>query len=220
MIDWQHATVPVAGDQPWSLKDPALTFHEGWFQLACSAFYDANYSLLVGYRSRDLVTWEGPLWQWGAGEQGWCSPDIVQDGDRFIMTFQSWDGIHPRQSANQIFYAESTDACSWSAPKPLAAELTQGVRAIDAAVAHHGDTWYLIYKEAQTPRMAMASDLDGPWQLMDQPFEVWAENGQFLQIDGTWHLLATILNHEQGLTAMTADPNQPGSWTSCQIFGC
>ena len=217
-INWDAVQTPFVSYPGFSLKDPALVWHDGWFQMACSVFDEANHSQLMTWRSRDLASWEGPMWSLGAGTDGYCSPDIIQHDGRYIMTFQSWDAIPPRDSKNQLFYATSDDAASWSAPKPLAANVTQGVRAIDAALAHHQGMWYCLYKEAQTPRLAKASDIDGPWEQLGNPLSCWAENGQFLQIDGTWHMLATLLEHQQGIAAIDGDPDRAFSWTSWQEF--
>jgi hypothetical protein len=48
--------------------------------------------------------------------------------------------------------------------------------------------------------------------------ECWAENGQFLHIDGQWHLVATVLHHKQGIAAMTGDPDTPASWCRWEDF--
>jgi beta-xylosidase len=187
-IAWE-ATKATLFDWPdVSLKDPALTWHDGYFILACSVFHEDNTCQLMSWRSKDLATWEGPLWTWGSGQDGWCSPDIIRHDGRFIMTYQSWDSIHPRESQNKIFYSTNQDAVTWSKPKQLAANLTVGKRAIDAALAFADERWYLLNKEAQQLRLATATQLDGDWELLPEPFDVWAENGQFIQIDGTWHI--------------------------------
>lgn len=217
-IAWESVSLPLFTYQGLSLKDPALIHVDGVFYLACSVFDAKNHSKLGLWRSHNLATWEGPLWLRGDGADGWCSPDIVPHGDGWLMTFQSWDAIPPRESRNQLFYALSDDGATWSDPQPLAANLTAGVRAIDAAVAHHGDDWYLLYKEAQTPRLATAPALTGPWSQLDNPLSCWAENGQFVSIDGRWHLVATLLDHEQGIATQQGQPTDPSAWTDWADF--
>lgn len=85
-------------------------------------------------------------------------------------------------------------------------------------MAHHGEHWFLLYKEAQTPRLATAQAIDGPWTLLPEPFPCWAENGQFIQIDGQWHLLATLEHHAQGIAKMQGDPNTVEAWTNWGEF--
>ena len=131
---------------------------------------------------------------------------------------QSWDGLHPRSSRNQLFYAESDDLRTWTAPQPLAAELTRDRRAIDAALAQHDNHWYLMYKEGQTPCLATSTQLDGPWQRLPRPFHCWAENVQLINIDETWHALATLEEHHQGLATMLGDPKDPTSWSHWSPF--
>ena len=60
-IDWNAVTTPLVTWPGYSLKDPALTWHDGWFQLVASVFDEHNHSRLGARRSRDLATWEGPL---------------------------------------------------------------------------------------------------------------------------------------------------------------
>lgn len=49
-----------------------------------------------------------------------------------ILTFNTW-GDSP-ETPHQLYYMTSPDLFRWSAVKPLAQELTEGQRAIDAAV--------------------------------------------------------------------------------------
>ena len=225
MINWQRVTLPLFTYAEFSLKDPALVFADGWFHLVCSVFADDNTCRLGSWRSRNLATWEGPEWLWGEGASGYCSPDIIQCNDQYIMTFQSWDAIHPRQSRNQLFYASSADAVNWTAPRPLAANLTTDLRAIDPALAYDDGHWRLLYKAAQEPRLATAPALDGPWTALPAPAFGWAENGQFVRIDNCWHLLATITDHQQALAALSGlagdgqgvqDWSQWGPWKECR----
>ena len=217
-VAWESISLPLVALPGASLKDPALVWHDGWFHLVCSAFDRDNHSRLLAWRSRDLAHWDGSRWSLGTGSDGYCSPDIIRDRERFVMTFQSWDAKPPRGSGNQLFYALSDDAAEWDDPRPLAAGLTQGVCAIDAAVARQGDRWYLLYKEAQTPKLATAGHLDGPWCALPSPLSCWAENGQFLQIDGRWRLVATLRDHVQAIGAQHGDPNDPVSWSRWEPF--
>ena len=68
------------------------------------------------------------------------------------------------------------------------------------------------------PRLATATDLDGPWRQLENPLQCWAENGQFLHIDGQWQLLATILHHEQAIATIDGDSDVENSWTTWQDF--
>jgi len=201
-----------------SLKDPALVWQGGWFYLYCSAFYGPNWSKIMGFRSKDLARFERLPIDWGSGSDGWCSPDIVKVGQEWVMTLQSWDGAPVRESWNQVFYKTSSDLQNWSAPHPLAADLTAGKRAIDAAVAKNGASWYAVYKEAQTPRLATASNLSGPWTQLPDPFSCWAENYQFMKIGGAWHVIATLLDHRQGMAKMVGTGDRPEDWSSWAEF--
>ncbi|GEM_PF-2947149 len=214
MIRPLHIDVP----EGVSLKDPALIRQDDVYWLYCSWFYEENYSRVVCFTSQDLKHWDGPHWSWGDKEEGYCSPDVIRVDGQWIMTLQSWDAIHPRKSRNQLFYASSVDLSIWSEPQPLAKNLTQGVRAIDAAVACHDGRWYLTYKEAQSPKMAVADSLDGPWAALPPPVDQWIENAQFIRHEGEWVLYATLLHHDQGIARMKGDGSRPEDWQNWEPF--
>ncbi len=201
-----------------SLKDPALLRLDDTYHLFCSWFYEENFSRVVAFSSKDLLEWEGPHWSWGEGNQGFCSPDVLQVEGQWIMTLQSWDAIPPRQSRNQLFVSFSEDLQHWSDPAPLAENLTQGVRAIDAALAHHQGRWFLTYKEAQSPKMAVADAISGPWEALPPPVDQWIENAQFLRHEDSWYLYATLLHHDQGIARMKQDGSERAHWSDWHPF--
>jgi hypothetical protein len=55
------------------------------------------------------------------------------------MSFNSWGDLPDRP--NQLFYTRSRNLFDWTKPKPLAAAMTKGERAIDAAVAFDDGMW-------------------------------------------------------------------------------
>jgi len=211
---------PLSIDTPEdvSLKDPALIRQGDLYHLYCSWFYEENFSRVAAFTSRDLTHWQGPHWSWGDRENGFCSPDVIRVDGLWILTMQSWDALHPRESRNQLFYATSADLVSWSDPIPLAKNLTQGVRAIDAALAYHEGRWFLTYKEAQSPKMAMSEALEGPWSALPPPVDQWMENAQFILHQDQWFLYATLLHHEQGIARMNGDGSRPEDWGNWQSF--
>jgi hypothetical protein len=146
-------------------------------------------------KTRDFITFSDPLFIWGEGEKGYCSPDISKVGDTYYLTYQSWDGYpqeNPKEN-KQLFYAMSTDLETWTAPhRPLAKNLTEGNRAIDAALACHGGKWYLAWKELQTPQLATADSIDSAtWKRLGNPWGAWLENAQFIRVDSRWHMVVT-----------------------------
>jgi hypothetical protein len=159
---------------------------------------------------------------------GVCSPDILFDGHEYILGFNTWG--QPKATPNQLFIRTSPDLAHWSEPRPLAPNLTHGHRCIDLALARHGGLYAATWKEESSPRFAVAETLEGPWRFAHHagwgklvrsdgsvPREegLTHENGQFLLIDGTWHLLTTDYSpHEPWLYRMDGDPDCPASWAS------
>ncbi len=221
-LDWQQLQNPILAYPDWSIKDACLTWHEGNFYCFFSAFYwdrGEVRSHVVGVRSPDLVRWSAPLFNWSGAELGWrgaCSPDITRLGEVWYLTFNRW-GDEP---LNQLFYATSCDLIHWETYLPLATNLTNGIRAIDAALACHKGIYYLAYKERQTPTLATA-EVVGPsgWRKLGQLEG--AENYQLLLIDSHWYLLWTKMDkddHHPCLARMKGSGDDPEDWLAWQGF--
>ncbi len=211
-IDWKSLHNPVLSYPNWSIKDSAMAYRDGVFYVFFSAFYEDRGQIrshVVEVSTRDFKTYSQPIFNFDGEEDGWlgmCSPDVQQIGDQYVMTFNSW-GDKPGKM-NALFYETSSDLTHWSKMKPVAAELTAGLRVIDAAIAHTGDGYYATWKEGQRgmkPRMAFANSLDGPFHFVKSGFPellmkdgkddgLIHENYEFLQIDGRWRLLTTDYN--------------------------
>lgn len=165
-------------------------------------------------RTRDFLTFTEPLFIWSGADRGFwgfCSPNISQVGGTFVVTYNSWgdkDG-----QPNQLFYATSRDLERWDAHHPLAANITRGRRAIDAALAWHNGMTFLGWKEDQTPQLAIAQSLDAAmWRRLGSPGGGWFENAEFLSIDNVWYLLATGEGHRPFLARLSGNPERPDHW--------
>lgn len=206
-IPWDKLRNPVYRHEGWSVKDACMIEHRGWHHLFFSAFYhDAGRerSHVVGVRTRDFIEFSEPLFNWRGKNGGWiglCSPDITADGGWFYLAYNSW-GDKPFKP-NQLFVARSRDLASWEF-EPLARDVTRGVRAIDAALAFDDDGVTLAYKAIQTPVIARAPSLAGPWRKAGKIAGglVWCENYQLVRIDGHWHLVATTKGKHPAIATM------------------
>jgi hypothetical protein len=181
---------PIRRHELWSLKDPCMAWRDGWVYLFYSVFHDGNQSRLRGERTRDFLDFE-ELFDWGAGANGWCSPDLQFIDGRWYLTYQSWDGLSGSEDRNKaLFYATSDDLVHWHAHRPLAVDATGANRAIDPTIAQHNGCYYLLWKEWQTPQLAVSNGIgERGWKRLGNPFNTWAENGQFLKIDGRWQVV-------------------------------
>ena len=201
MIDWGSIRNPVYGHSGWSVKDACVAFNGEHYVVFFSAFFHdrgRERSHVSAVQTKDFRSFSEPLFIWDGDSGGWtgfCSPNISRLDGEFILTFNSWGDEHPNGRENQLFYATSSDLINWSEYRPLASNLTEGTRAIDAALTKH-TYYFLVWKERQTPQFAYARQLDGEWIRMDEPVLGWFENGQFLQIDGTDFLLFTGKGHQ------------------------
>lgn len=216
-IDWSNLKNPVYYHPDWSVKDACMMHHEGYFYLYFSAFfYDSGRerSHVVSVRTKDFKTFSEPLFIWSGMEQEWiglCSPDIRKIDDTWILTFNSWgdkDG-----QPNQLFYATTKDLIRWSEMKPLAKNITDGVRAIDAAIIPFNNKIYLVWKRVQEPLIAVGDSLnDTNWEILGRPLKPWFENGQFFEVDGKVNMIITAGAHLPSLTRMVENGNKNQDW--------
>lgn len=228
---WSAIRNPVYAEPQWSTKDCCMIEKDGVFYLFFSAFYftrGQGRSHVTGVWTRDFKTFSEPMFMWDGQEDGWigmCSPDIVQLGDRYILTYNSWGD--KKDQPNQLFYAVSTDLKEWRRDISLAHDLTAGKRAIDAAIAFDGQRYVLIYKEGRSPgipRVAWSASLDGPWAFvgdghpkftrLDKDFPAKTqENYQFLNIDGQWRMVTTdYAPHLMHIYRMDGDGRELTDW--------
>jgi len=223
LLDWASLQNPVLERQGWSIKDSCMALNHGNFYVFFSNFnYDRNrYRCYVsGVKTKDFKNFSEPLFVWTGEQGGWggmCSPNIAQINDTYYLTYNSWgdDKSHP----NQLFYAVSQDLENWEKDQPLAANVTSGKRAIDAAIARFNNNYYLVYKEDQTPKMAV-SDRLGPegWKSLGTVPGGWFENGEFIRIDNQWNLLVTDKSHLPCLRQMQGRGDKDQDWLNWGKF--
>ncbi len=215
-FDWSALRNPIYEYDSWSVKDACIAHRDDRFTLVFSAFFAVGgreRSHIVAVQSPDLRTFSEPRFLRSGQAAGWkglCSPNLTVIDDCYVLTYNSW-GDHPRRP-NQLFYAISHDLMAWDFDHPLAPELTCGVRAIDATVINYGSRYYLTWKERQSPVVAWASDLDGPWQRIGNTSGGWFENAEFLILGDRVHLLVTGRDHCPYLMCLLGDPEDPEGW--------
>ena len=202
----------------YSVKDACIVEKDGKFYLYSSAFYEENertFPHVIGAVGDTLSSIQAPFLSWSGLEQrflGLASPDIVKNGDTYYMVYNSWGD--KKGEPNQLFYATSPDLINWEAQLPLAKNLTEGVRVIDAAVMFFNDKVYLVYKEKQMMKFAVATSIDGHFTAIENNVYGWYENCQFLNIENEIYLLGTNRRHLPILLKMQGDPKQDNSWGS------
>lgn len=207
MRHWDKLKNPIYAVPNWSVKDACMIEKDGVFYLFFSAFYfdrGQERSHVVGVKTTDFIDYSPPLFIWDGTKDDWiglCSPDIIYADGKYVLTYNSWGD--KKDKPNQLFYAISNDLECWQAGLPLAANLTTGKRAIDAALAFYNGWWILMYKEGSPgkARIAASKQLDGGWEFIGEGFPTFhrlaehpaqvQENYQFLNIDGRWHLITT-----------------------------
>jgi hypothetical protein len=194
-LDWKSLRNPILAVEDRMLKDASIVYRDGWFWLYSSTRLDEGdtrdwASEWQFYRSRDLRNWvpfrpRGLQTTKGHPD----SPDVSQVAKRFFMVYQSEDPTRDRR----LFWSESTNLRDWTRGKPLAPTFRPKERLIDGALAWHDSFFYLAGKATQQFWVSRAKSMDGPW---DEPIQAgadgeWAENFQFLNIDGVWRMVAT-----------------------------
>lgn len=197
-IDWASLQNPILSVPDRMLKDPAVVYHEGYFYFFCSTKFDPadperDRKKPVFYRTQDFRVFE-ELYDEDIAGAG--SPDVIKVGDTFYMVFQrAVPPGHP--TMRRLFYSTSEDLVHWTPARELAPALQPEMRHIDGALAYAGGYFYLGYKGGQAfyVTRSVGPALDGRWLPPQRAWPggiwAWAENFQFLNIDGTWRLVAT-----------------------------
>jgi hypothetical protein len=194
-IDWFSLRNPILSMPDRMIKDQAVVYADGWFYVFASQrfepeteeAYREKWSI---WRSRDLKSFEAfqePALHPGAG-----SPDITRHGDVWHLTCQK---ALSESNRRQLHYATSADLVHWTPLQPLLPGVHPETSCIDAAVGWVNGYAYLGYKLGQEFHVTRSQNrgIDGKW-LPPQPASAggaWAENYQFIQIDGTWRMIAT-----------------------------
>jgi hypothetical protein len=223
VIDWAALRNPVLQYEHWSIKDAAMVYdsQDEVFYIFFSAFFRSDWRIrchVSAVKTHDFKEFSDPLFVWSGVEHGYkglCSPNISHINGEYVLTYNSWGDkwLQP----NQLFYLsfqKLSEINTWTSDqphRPLAADLTDR-RAIDAALTFRDGLYYLIWKEKQTPQIAVANDLAGRWQRLGRPLDIWFENAQLLEIDGWPHMLMTADQHMPYLSALDSTPEAPGSW--------
>ncbi len=224
-IDWDHLKNPVYSHEGWSTKDACMAYREDndTFYIFFSAFFIdevGECSHVTGVKTRDWKTFSEPLFIWDGHEDGWkgmASPDIVKIGDTYYLNYNTWGDKEGRP--NQLFYATSKDLENWEPHRPLASNVTEGRRAIDAVIGYHEGRYFLQWKEFQRPRIACAGEM-GPegWERIGWVAGPWFENAELIMIDGKWKLIATQRFMRPGIRVMKGDGSDKDDWKRWSRF--
>lgn len=205
-LDWASLRNPILALPDRSLKDQSVVWQDGVFYVFASTRFEEDdperaSKIPSFYRSPDLRRFEAfddPDLN-GPGH-GPGSPDVVRTGQLWHMVFQA-----PTGRSGTLMLSTSRDLVAWTPPVDLGPRLLDpAVRNIDGALARDGTHFYLGWKRDQSffVTRSAGADLDGRW-VEPQPVDArlrfgpsslshaWAENYQFLRIDGAWHMVAT-----------------------------
>jgi hypothetical protein len=237
IVDWSALRNPILSEAGGGVKDQAIVWAGGRWHLVFSYVTD-DASRPGGVRwdiatatSADLVHWSTvDPWPAQHGVSGVASPDLVrQPSGSYLVTYQSDPGAAPPSADKaRLYFRTSTDLTHWSPPHPLAQTLapTSADRMIDGALVYTGHQLLLGFKyssPAQPDVFEMARSTSGgpqgPWQLVGRPdIEVDAgtiENYEFVQVSGTWRLMATSDNLDQPwLFTLIGNPGRADGWLS------
>jgi len=237
-IDWEDLTNPVLSVPDRMHKDQAVAYLDGWFYLFVSTRFadddpERDFKETCFYKTRDFMTYER-LYdedlnvEWDAvTERGPGSPDVTFIDGVWHMVWQSGpDGTRRRH----LFYSTSPDLEDWAPAERINPRLLLNARRIDGALAYEDGYYYLGYKSRQRFRVTRSKNrqLDGEW-LPSRAAGAggdWAENYQFIKIDGAWRMIATARDpdkpirvndytgsHEPFIYTMDGDGTELKHWT-------
>lgn len=210
-IDWARLQNPVVSWPDRRIKDQVMAVDDGWFYVLGSIGFEEDDPDLATkrptyVRSRDWKTWEEiPAPEERVGQGGFHSPDLIRHGDRWEVVFQQRNPGAPEIA--RLFLSTSPDLLSWTPRAEIGTNVLPGLSIIDGALARVHDRTHLLLKwrVEDRPWLAITStdDLTAHWDLdgrlvadTEHPFHGFAENGQFIEIDGRTRMLATARDPE------------------------
>lgn len=209
---------PVAGmeEADYSVKDACLVYKDGKPHIFASAFYEDRgivRSHVIAATGDSLDTLEAPYLNWSGediGAKGLASPQVTLIDGVYYMTYNTWGDLEG--SPNQLFYAVSTDLISWETHKPLAKNLTEGIRSIDVCAEKIDGHIYLIYKEVQTTVFACGESMNGDFVKVKNKTFGWYENYQLFMDNEALYAVATDREHEPVLLKHAGDKITPETY--------
>jgi hypothetical protein len=201
-IDWASLRNPVLQMEDRSLKDMAVAYNPATdeFYIFSSTRFEVDdpgretkeryFFITKDWQSYETFTdahLNGP--GYGPG-----SPDLTFIDGLWYMTYQL--GTFVGGDARVLWYSTSSSLRDWSAARELAPELLDpALRNIDGALAKEGDYFYLGWKRIQQffVTRSLNPTVDGQWLPAQQASAAgaFAENFQFIKIDGEWRMIAT-----------------------------
>ena len=201
-IDWAGLKNPVLALPDRAVKDQAVVYDQGWFYFFVSNRFEENDAetfrqKMAFYRTRDFKNYESffdpDLIVSYQGRLGFPeSPDVTRIAGAWQMVFQS---RFPGREHFRLYSSTSQDLRDWSPARELAPDNRPAQRQIDGALAEEGGYFYLGYKGRQKFYLTRSESqtLDGRWLPAERASAGghWAENFQFIRLDGVWRLLAT-----------------------------
>ena len=205
-IDWANVSNPVVSWPDRRIKDQFMALHEDAFYVFGSVNFadddpdrDGKFPTFV--RSHDWRTWEEFPVPFG----GFASPDLTRHQGLWYVVMQRGDPDYPENRA--LWMTTTPDFFAWSPLTEIAPNVLSDRSIIDGALAHTAGRTHLLLKwrVEDIPWVAItsANDLSIPWDFdqrltagNDHPFHGFAENGQFIEIDGRFRMLATARDPE------------------------
>ncbi len=210
-IDWAALRNPILGFDDRRLKDQAVAYQDGRFYLFSSTGFadddpDATTKEQSFFRTNDFLAFE-PFRDDGLNPpgSGIGSPDLTEIDGVWRMVFQLPDPELPDN--RRLFLTASTDLTDWSAPVELVPDVLPDQSIIDGALIKRGDFFFLGFKWRQPQLFYVTRSetpaLDQRWlpaeralAPIDDFFFGFAENFQFVEIDGRLRMIATARDPE------------------------
>ncbi len=125
------------GDARTAFRDPAATFHAGWFYLYFTLVKveddSVTYSYVAWSKSRDLRHWSVPKIITPRDKKlDFGSPgDVVRVNERWVLCLQTYPRPHGEKYGNsdsRIWKMRSKDLEHWGVPELLAGKAQQSLK--------------------------------------------------------------------------------------------
>jgi hypothetical protein len=238
-IAWSRLRNPILSAPDRALKDVAVSYDASArrFYIFTSTRFapddpESATKVPAFYSTQDFVAFDTfTVANLISGGGGPGSPDVTRFGARWHMVFQR----STPAGGDVLALSTSADLQNWTTPVALAPDvMSPALRNIDGALAERDGYFYLGWKRIQqfVVTRSVERALDGQWLPARAASAAgeFAENFQFLAVDGAWRLLATgrdpgpyrcdkpiyafyTCDHEPFLYRMDGDGSDLDHWT-------
>lgn len=170
-VEFKHVPTNLIFDSGHTMRDPSITFYNGWYIIACTAssFYNGHQDRFSIYRSRDARQWEFVTdvivaVDGVSSHQTWA-PEFYHNAPDGVLRLVVHGVIGNTADQPYEMHALDDTLLNWSDPVLLSLGYSD---VIDTFPFYYSGTWVLYFKDNSTShiQIATATSPIGPYTVL------------------------------------------------------